>query len=83
MKQREIQVTDGTIWACVQAYTGLNHSPENEKAAKVEGKGNKVKVVCTPSGGAQTVRLELPQDWLEDLSDEDLESQIVSATPGD
>jgi hypothetical protein len=33
-------------------------------------------VVCTPSGGAHSVRLDLPDDWESGLSDEDLAARI-------
>jgi hypothetical protein len=36
-------------------------------------------VVCTPSGGAQTVELELPAGWEEKLSDEELAGEIEKA----
>ncbi|MBD0259650.1 MAG: hypothetical protein ICV83_28350, partial [Cytophagales bacterium] len=35
-------------------------------------------VVCTPSGQAQTVRLELPAAWLEETADEELRSAILA-----
>lgn len=82
MKQREVQDSDHTTWTCVQAYTGLlSHDQKNEDAAKVAGTGDYVNVVCTPSGGAQTVRLELPDEWLEELSDEDLLHKIEENHP--
>ena len=50
--------------------------PESEEAARVEGSSGLVKVVCTPSGGAKSVRLELPKDWESSLTDEDLLGEI-------
>ncbi|WP_026464611.1 hypothetical protein [Adhaeribacter aquaticus] len=76
MKQREVQAEDGTRWTCVQAYAGLNHTEENEEAATVGANDDKRTVVCTPSGGAQTVRLELPANWEEAYSDEELLQEI-------
>ena len=74
--QREIQDKDGTIWSCVEAYSGLSQNSENKDAARVEDKSDLVYVVCTPNGGAQTVRLELQSDWENALSDEDLLREI-------
>ena len=61
-------VTDGDnlVWSCVQALAGL-----------VED--DVVTVVCTPSGGAQSVRVELPADWTKDVSDADLLEAIERA----
>lgn len=36
-------------------------------------------VVCTPNGGAQSVRIELPPSWAQDLSDSDLLEAIERA----
>jgi hypothetical protein len=80
MKQREIQAADHITWTCVQAYTSMTNGEENQEAATVEGTGGKVKVVCTPSGGAQTVRLDLPADWFADLSDQNLADEINKAS---
>jgi hypothetical protein len=33
-------------------------------------------VVCTPSGGAQSVRIALPGDWEKKISDEQLVDRI-------
>lgn len=76
MNQREIQDADNVTWTCVQAYTSMTNGEKNADAATVEGTAGKVKVVCTPSGAAQSVRLELPPDWLEALSDEQLMEEI-------
>lgn len=73
---REVTDTEGITWTCVQAYAGLSEGNENADAAKVEGKDDRYRVVCTPSGGAQSVRLELSGDWEEALSDEDLLREI-------
>ena len=73
---REINDQNGTTWSCVQAYAGLQNDSEKREAASVEGKDGKIYVVCTPSGGAQTVRLELASDWENSLSDEDLLTAI-------
>ncbi|HEX8149776.1 MAG TPA: hypothetical protein VF591_21530 [Pyrinomonadaceae bacterium] len=76
---REVTDGEGVTWACVQAYGGLSDGDENEEAARVEGAGELFHVVCTPSGGAQTVRLKLEGGWGEGLSDEELLGKIESA----
>ncbi|HEX8397101.1 MAG TPA: hypothetical protein VF644_06725 [Pyrinomonadaceae bacterium] len=73
---REIQDGEGTTWSCIQAYAGLSNNAEKREAARVEGEPDLVEVVCTPSGGAQTVRLQLAGDWENKLSDEELLSEI-------
>lgn len=75
--QREVTDGEQVTWTCVQAYAGLGESAaaaalEERRAA--EGRG--VPVVCTPTGGAQSVRLELAGDWLESMSDESLLAEI-------
>lgn len=76
---REVKDEEGVTWACVQAYDGLRQDGGNEEAARVEGAGDLFHVVCTPSGGAQTVRLRLEGGWEESLSDEDLLREIGAA----
>jgi hypothetical protein len=72
MEQREVMDAENTNWTCVQAYAGLGGEAA-EKATELAGTdGGQVTVVCTPSGGAQTVRLELNPDWLEAMPDEEL-----------
>lgn len=69
---REVTDSDGITWSCIQAFAGLGNDPEKADAARVEGSGSRLHVVCTPSGGAKSVRLELPVSWEEDMPDEDL-----------
>ena len=76
---REVRDPEGTEWSCVQAFAGLSNSPEKADAAKVEGTDDRYHVVCTPSGGAQSVRLELPGDWEGSLTDEELLAEIERA----
>lgn len=79
MNPREVTTPDKTRWSCVQAYAGLSTTsaePETTPGTSPEGT---VTVVCTPSGGAQTVRLELAADWQQALSDEELASAIEAA----
>jgi hypothetical protein len=77
MKQPEVQDQENTIWQCVQASTGIETSL-TEQASQTE-KGKTVTVVCTPSGGAQTVRLNLAKDWLEKSTDQELLQGIKEA----
>lgn len=71
MKQREVQDADNITWTCVQALSGLSGQAAAEAAEKIESAEGTVPVVCTPSGGEQSVRLDLPTDW-EEMSDADL-----------
>lgn len=77
---REIQDSENTTWSCVEVYAGLKTESDDKpnEAAKVAGEKDKVYVVATPSGGAQTVRLQLASDWENVLSDEDLLREIES-----
>ena len=72
-------VTDGdnVVWTCVQAYAGLTE-PRRAEADAVLATDELVAVVCTPSGGAQSVRVELPAGWQE-FSDTDLRAAIERA----
>ena len=75
---REVTGADGISWSCVEAYAGL--SGENGRGAvshAATGGGNS-EVVCTPGGGAKSVRLELPADWEASLDDERLLHEIES-----
>lgn len=69
---REVKDTDGTTWSCVQAFSGLGGGEEKDEAAKVGGTADCYHVVATPSGGAKSVRVQLPGDWEKDLSDDAL-----------
>jgi hypothetical protein len=42
------------------------------------GGADAFQVVCTPSGGAQSVRIELPGDWEQKISEEQLLDMIRS-----
>ena len=71
---REVKDGEGITWSGIQAFSGLGGSEDKEKAeaARVDGTRNRFHVVCTPSGGAKSVRVELPGGWEEKLSDEEL-----------
>ena len=78
MTQRDVTDADGLVWACVQAYAGLGDSDAAQVAA-AHAEGDTVTVVCTPTGAAQTVRLDLAPDWNEALGDDALADAITSA----
>jgi hypothetical protein len=69
---RDVKDSDGVTWTCIQAFAGLGKDPEKTEAARVEDSKNRFHVVCTPSGGARSVRIELPGNWEKSLSDEEL-----------
>ncbi len=69
---REVTDSDGTTWSCIQAFAGLEQDAEKKEAARVDGSRDRFHVVCTPSGGAKSVRVELSGDWEKGLSDEAL-----------
>jgi hypothetical protein len=73
---KEVTDSDNITWSCIQAYSGLSDSEENNHAAKVGGEDDTYWVVCTPSGGAKSVRLKLSGDWENAYSDEELLDQI-------
>jgi hypothetical protein len=72
---REITDSDGITWSCIQAFAGLGNDPDKVDAARVDG-SDRLRVVCTPSGNAASVRLELPEGWEADLPDDDLLAAI-------
>jgi len=73
---REFTAPDGITWTCIQAFSGLGKDPEKTEAARVDGKADAFQVVCTPSGGAQSVRIELPGDWEQNTSEKELLDRI-------
>ncbi|OUJ73458.1 hypothetical protein [Hymenobacter crusticola] len=79
MKQRDVTDSHKTTWTCVQAYAGVEEKVADKAAKLAETDDGSVPVVCTPTGGAQTVRLELKSDWYDDLSDEELLTAIAAA----
>lgn len=78
MEQREVSDTTNVKWTCVQAYSGTNDQDAGEITKKTQRNG-KVQVVCTPSGGAQSARIEVDTKWVEELSDDDLLGHIEQA----
>ncbi|AMM51795.1 hypothetical protein TH61_12250 [Rufibacter sp. DG15C] len=79
MDQREVTDKDNLTWTCVQAYASLEGAAAEKATELSETDAGNVTVICTPSGQAQTVRLEVAKDWLESLSDEELVQQIEKA----
>jgi hypothetical protein len=79
MKQREVQDEENVRWVCVQALGGLDGVAAEQAADRLESDRGTVPVVCTPSGGAQSTRLELERGWEDTLSDEDLLEAIAQA----
>ena len=79
MTPRDVTDSDGLSWACVQAYAGLGEGAAADAAADLAG-GETVTVVCTPTGAAQTVRLDLAADWAEAVSDDALLAAIAAAS---
>ncbi|WP_210486047.1 hypothetical protein [Rufibacter aurantiacus] len=77
MTQREVTDQDNLTWTCVQAYAGLQGDAAEKATELSEFEEGTVTVVCTPSGQAQTVRLELPSNWLEATSDEEILQKIA------
>lgn len=75
-QQREVKDTEGLNWVCVQSLATVESLKDTEVK---NSKGGEVIVVCTPSGGAQTVRLQLPQNWFDELDDKTLLTQIQSS----
>lgn len=76
---REIMDEEGITWTCIQAFAGLGNDAEKADAARVEGSKDHVRVVCTPSGAARSVRIECPEDWETSMQDEELLSAIEEA----
>lgn len=78
--ERVVSDKDGITWTCIQAFTGLSDQADRQDAAKVKGEDDTYWVVCTPNGGAQSVRLKLSGDWETAYSDEDLLHEIERNT---
>jgi hypothetical protein len=79
MRQRDLQDADNVTWTCVQALAGGSADTADEAAERLADGDGRVPVVCTPSGGAQSVRVPLPADWMDTLGDEELLRAIEEA----
>ena len=75
---REVTGADGISWSCVEAYAGLSSDEGGERAERTSAGDGGPTVVCTPSGGAKSVRLERPAGWEKSLGDEQLLREIES-----
>ncbi|MGV3743207.1 MAG: hypothetical protein ACO1NO_12955 [Burkholderiaceae bacterium] len=72
MKQREVQTQDNVIWTCVEALSGIESKTAGQAVTSVQNEDSTVPVVCTPNGGEQSVRIELPSGWQDACSDDEL-----------
>jgi hypothetical protein len=81
MKQREVQDGQNVRWQCVQAFAGSGGVAASQATEIIEQNGE-VPVVCTPSGGGQTVRLKLPLHWDAEMSDVALLEAIAAVSGG-
>jgi hypothetical protein len=72
---REVTDNENITWSCIEAYAGLSETSND--AAQAAQKGDTRIVVCTPSGGARSVRLQLPADWENALDDQTLLQHIA------
>ncbi|WP_334188237.1 hypothetical protein [Noviherbaspirillum sp.] len=78
MKQWEIQGGDGVAWTCVQAMTGASADIARKAEKRLQDGNGQVSVVCTPSGGEKSVHVDLPLQWDEQLSDDDMLNAIAA-----
>ncbi len=79
MIQREVTDKENIKWTCVQAYAGLEGKVAEKAAELLESEDDKVPVVCTPNGGAKSIRLNLAKNWEDHLSEEQLLDAISKA----
>lgn len=78
MKQRVLIAPDLTTWTCIQAYAGLDgEEPDQGNDDSPDAAGH-VPVICTASGGAPSLCLELDPDWAEAMPDAELLLAIAS-----
>lgn len=80
MREREVQDENKIQWKCVQALEGVHTVSKPDIGQRLQNKDGQVPVICTPSGGAQTIRLFLNKDWDESMSDESLLKAIQDAS---
>lgn len=79
MKQREVQAQDNVIWTCVEALSGGERETAEQAGARIQDENGTVPVVCTPNGGERSVRLQLPSEWQDTCSDDELLHAISQA----
>jgi hypothetical protein len=75
---REVTDAHRVKWSCLEAYGGLNGERAETAAKLADTQDGTVAVVCTPSAGAPSVRLDLPASWTQ-LSEADLLAAIARA----
>ena len=80
---RDVTDPNGTTWVCIQAFAGLGAAADKTEAARVEGVSDHVHVICTPSGGARSVRIQLPEAWEQQLSDQELLQHVRTSLEQD
>ena len=73
---REVIDANGIVWSCIQAFAGLGNDPVKSAAARVEGMHDRVHVVCTPGGGARSVRIVMPGGWEDECPDAEILAAI-------
>ena len=77
---REITHADGIARSCIQAFASLGNDPAQTQAAGVDGILSRLHVFYTLSGAARSVRVELPEGWEDDCSDQEIEPAIRLAS---
>ena len=82
---RDVTTDDELVWSCVEAYAGLAGGEDDGDGGDGDGRtptragGEPVTVVCTPRGGAPSVRLQLAADWEQSAGDDELRAAIDEA----
>jgi hypothetical protein len=82
MKQREVQDGRQTTWTLVQALSGGDGAVAQAAEQRLQDSAGRVPVVATPSGGEQSRRLQLPVDWHDTMSDDQLRDAVQEADSG-
>ena len=78
MNQRVVTAPDHTTWTCIQADAGgSGEDPDQVEDDRPDAEGH-VPVICTASGGAPSLCLELAADWAEAMPDAELLLVIAS-----
>ncbi len=79
MTQRTITDSEGTQWSFAQTLATSGDTHADARHAHNTSGGEQVVVVATPSGGAQSIRLELPPTWSESMDDDALTDLLSGA----
>lgn len=80
---RDVTDDEGITWTCTPPYAGLAAEGAMPDAARVEGSDERYHVVCTPAGGARSVRVEVPADWETAWDDATLGAAVRAALAED